>query len=61
MAQKNIYLVDDNSEIRFHLKGLLAQKGFNVQEFDGAQAFIEELEKLEHPCVLVVDFYPLFL
>lgn len=55
MAQKNVYLVDDNSEIRFHLKGLLAQKGFNVQEFDGAQAFIEELEKLEHPCVLVVD------
>ena len=55
MAKEHVYLVDDNSEIRFHLKGLLVQKGFNVHDFDGAQPFLEGLEKLIHPCVLVVD------
>ena len=55
MAQEHVYLVDDNSEIRFHLKGLLVQKGYSVHDFDGAQLFLERLEKLIHPCVLVVD------
>jgi FixJ family two-component response regulator len=55
MAQEHVYLVDDNSEIRFHLKGLLIQKGYKVQDFDGAQSFIDGVEKLVHPCVLVVD------
>ena len=55
MAQEHVYLVDDNSEIRFHLKGLLVQKGYSVHDFDGAQLFLEGLEKLIHPCVLVVD------
>jgi FixJ family two-component response regulator len=55
MFKENVYLVDDNPEVRFHLKGLLVQKGYSVHEFDGAQAFIEILEKIEHPCVLLVD------
>lgn len=55
MAQEHVYLVDDNSEIRFHLKGLLVQKGYSVHDFDGAQAFIDKLEELIRPCVLVVD------
>ena len=55
MVQEQVYLVDDNSEIRFHLKGLLVQKGYSVHDFDGAQLFLEGLEKLIHPCVLVVD------
>ena len=56
MAQEQVYLVDDNSEIRFHLKGLLVQKGYSVHDFDDAQLFfLEGLEKLIHPCVLVVD------
>jgi len=55
MFKENVYLVDDNPEVRFHLKGLLVQKGYSVHEFDGAHAFIEILEKIEHPCVLLVD------
>ncbi|MEY4063110.1 MAG: hypothetical protein RIT09_903 [Pseudomonadota bacterium] len=55
MPKRHVYLVDDNSEIRFHLKGLLVQKGYGVHDFAGVQEFISELEKLVHPCVLVVD------
>ena len=55
MDTKHVYLVDDNPEIRFHLKGLLVQKGYSVYDFDSAQNFIDGLEKLAHPCVLVVD------
>ena len=55
MDTKHVYLVDDNPEIRFHLKGLLVQKGYSVYDFDCAQTFLDGLEKLAHPCVLVVD------
>ena len=55
MDTKHVYLVDDNPEIRFHLKGLLVQKGYSVYDFDSVQNFIDGLEKLAHPCVLVVD------
>ena len=55
MDTKHVYLVDDNPEIRFHLKGLLVQKGYSVYDFDSAQTFLDGLEKLAHPCVLVVD------
>ena len=55
MDTKHVYLVDDNPEIRFHLKGLLVQKGYSVYDFDSAQTFLDGLEKLAHPCALVVD------
>ena len=55
MDTKHVYLVDDNPEIRFHLKGLLVQKGYSVYDFDSTQTFLDGLEKLAHPCVLVVD------
>lgn len=55
MPHKHVYLVDDNHEIRFHLKGLLRQKGFSVHDFEGVREFLDELETVEHPCVLVVD------
>ena len=55
MDTKHVYLVDDNPEIRFHLKGLLVQKGYSMYDFDSAQTFLDGLENLAHPCVLVVD------
>ena len=55
MPLENVYLVDDNAEIRFHVKALLVNKGYNVHEFEGAQAFLDEHGQLEHPCVLVLD------
>ena len=55
MDTKHVYLVDDNPEIRFHLKGLLVQQGYSVYDFDSAQTFLDGLENLAHPCVLVVD------
>jgi FixJ family two-component response regulator len=55
MDTKHVNLVDDNPEIRFHLKGLLVQKGYSVYDFDSAQTFLDGLENLAHPCVLVVD------
>jgi FixJ family two-component response regulator len=55
MSHEHVYLVDDNADIRFHLKGLLINKGYNVHEFDGAQAFLDGYVQLERPCVLVLD------
>jgi len=55
MPHEHVYLVDDNAEIRFHLKALLVNKGYNVHEFEDAQAFLDEHVQLEHPCVLVLD------
>jgi FixJ family two-component response regulator len=55
MPLEHVYLVDDNADIRFHLKGLLINKGFCVHEFDSAQAFLDGHVQLEHPCVLVLD------
>jgi FixJ family two-component response regulator len=55
MPHEHVYLVDDNADIRFHLKGLLINKGYNVHEFDGAQAFLDGHVQLERPCVLVLD------
>ena len=55
MHLEHVYLVDDNADIRFHLKGLLINKGYNVHEFDSAQAFLDGHVQLEHPCVLVLD------
>jgi FixJ family two-component response regulator len=55
MPIDHIYLVDDNAEIRFHLKALLVNKGYNVHEFEGAEAFLNGHVQLERPCVLVLD------
>ena len=55
MPLENVYLVDDNAEIRFHLKALLVNKGYKVHEFEGAQAFLDGNVQLERPCVLVLD------
>jgi hypothetical protein len=41
MPHEHVYLVDDNADIRFHLKSLLVNKGYNVHEFEGAQAFLD--------------------
>jgi len=55
MPLANVYLVDDNAEIRFHLKALLVNKGYKVHEFEGAQAFLYGNVQLERPCVLDLD------
>ena len=55
MHLEHVYLVDDNADIRFHLKGLLVNKGYCVHEFDCAQEFLDGYVKLEHPCVFVLD------
>lgn len=55
MPLEHVYLVDDNADIRFHLKALLVNKGYNVHEFEGAQAFLDGHVQLERPCVLVLD------
>jgi FixJ family two-component response regulator len=55
MTNEHIYLVDDNSEIRFHLKGLLVQRGYDVYDFESVHEFINTLDIVLHPCVLVVD------
>jgi hypothetical protein len=55
MPLEYVYLVDDNVDIRFHLKGLLTNKGYIVHEFESAQAFLDRQVQLEHPCVLVLD------
>ena len=55
MPLEHVYLVEDNAEIRFHLKALLNNRGYKVHEFEGAQAFLDEHVQLERPCVLVLD------
>ena len=55
MPLEHVYLVDDNAEVRFHVKALLVNKGYSVHEFEGAQAFLDGHVQLERPCVLVLD------
>ena len=55
MHLEHVYLVDDDADIRFHLKGLLVNKGYCVHEFECAQEFLDGYVQLEHPCVLVLD------
>ena len=55
MHLEHVYLVDDDADIRLHLKGLLVNKGYCVHEFECAQEFLDGYVKLEHPCVLVLD------
>ena len=55
MPLEHVYLVDDNAEIRFHLKALLANKGYCVHVFEDVEAFLDGHVQLEHPCVLVSD------
>ncbi len=49
---KNVYVVDDDPAMRDSLDFLLGSAGFNVRVFDSAQAFLDELAKLEPGCVV---------
>lgn len=47
-----VYVVDDDAAMRDSLDFLLGTAGFDVRLFDSAQAFLDELAKLEAGCVL---------
>lgn len=50
----HVYLVDDNADIRFYLSDLLRQKGYVIESFDSAQAFLQHPMDL-FPAVLLLD------
>ena len=50
----NIYLVDDDSEIRIHLGDLLRQSGYGVADYANATDFLMSANRIS-PAVLVLD------
>jgi FixJ family two-component response regulator len=50
----HVFVVDDNTDIRFYLTDLLQKMGYSVEGFDGAQAFMS-LSMDIFPAVLVLD------
>ena len=50
----HVFVVDDNSDIRFYLMDLLQKMGYTVEGFDGTQAFLS-LSMDIFPVVLVLD------
>lgn len=50
----HVYVVDDNPDIRLYLTYLLRQKGYSIQAFDSAQAFLQHPFDM-FPAVLVLD------
>jgi FixJ family two-component response regulator len=50
----HVYVVDDNPDIRLYLTYLLRQKGYSIQAFESAQAFLQQPFDM-FPAVLVLD------
>jgi two-component system, LuxR family, response regulator FixJ len=47
-----VYVIDDDPAMRDSLDFLLGSAGFNVQLFDSAQTFLQELPDMEAGCVV---------
>jgi two-component system, LuxR family, response regulator FixJ len=47
-----VYVIDDDPAMRDSLDFLLGSAGFNVQLFDSAQTFLQELPEMEAGCVV---------
>ncbi|MCP4408555.1 MAG: response regulator transcription factor [Gammaproteobacteria bacterium] len=54
MIEPTVYLVDDDLSYRQSLRLLLEEEGFNVEDFDGAAAFLVFYDH-HHPGCLVLD------
>ncbi len=52
----NVYIVDDNDRFRRTLERVILQKGFSVEGFGSAEAFIKHLP-VRHPACLVLDVF----
>lgn len=50
----HVYVVDDNSDIRFYLTDLLREMGYSLEGFESAQAFLQQSVDI-FPAVLVLD------
>lgn len=50
----NVYLIDDDSDVRTHVAALLRLLGYNVKTFADASAFAE-LGMLKYPAVVILD------
>ena len=50
----HVYVVDDNSDIRHCLTDLLHQMGYSVEQYAGANAFLQQSVDIS-PAVLVLD------
>lgn len=52
--QGHIYLVDDNHDMRFYLSDMLTRMDYTVENFDNAQAFLNNAMDIS-PAVLLLD------
>lgn len=50
----HVYVVDDNSDIRFYLTDILRRIGYTVESFDSANSFLTQSLDI-FPAVLVLD------
>ncbi|MEN9904285.1 MAG: Response regulator protein TmoT [Pseudomonadota bacterium] len=54
MGRGHVYLVDDNSDIRFHVGDLLQLLGYSVETFDGVEDFFRRALPVT-PAVVLMD------
>ena len=52
--QGHVYLIEDNADIRRHLKAMLERFGLSVYEFEAAEEFLAQ-EMLAAPGVVILD------
>lgn len=50
-----VHVVDDDAPVRKSLEGSLAERGYAVETFASAEAFLGHLESGEHPGCLLLD------
>jgi FixJ family two-component response regulator len=53
-ARGHVYVVDDNSDIRFYLTDLLQQMDYSIEGYNSAQDFLQQSIDI-FPAVLVLD------
>jgi FixJ family two-component response regulator len=53
-SRGHVYVVDDNSDIRFYLTDLLQQMEYSIEGYNSAQAFLQQSIDI-FPAVLVLD------
>ena len=50
---EHVFLVDDDAGVRRSLARVLNEEGFNVEEFDSAEAFLARVEPPVEGCIVL--------
>lgn len=56
-SQKQILLIEDDSDIRESIQLLLEMEGFTVRTARNGKEGLEYLAKIAHPCLILLDLF----